>query len=217
MVFRLESELPPEAKALLQDFRLAVNCGIRAGLQARVSSRNALTKLAYRDFRSDFPNMYAKHSVCSFEVAASALKNYRRRCRNGATARTPYVKRLMMKAENQAYRLDREKGVIDLPIKARQHVALKLVVSQYHRKYLDDDSLSLGSVIVLPDRVIVAFRKENRKPCTPGSVVSLDTNERSLGGVFVTREASRPVKAAFPEWARCSSADGAWTGTSTQA
>jgi len=42
VVFRLDSELPPEAKLLLQDFRLAVNHGIRAGLQARVTSRNAL-------------------------------------------------------------------------------------------------------------------------------------------------------------------------------
>jgi len=96
VVFRLESELPPEAKLLLQDFRFAVNHGIRAGLQARVSSRNALSKLAYRGFRVDFPNMYAQHLVSSFEVAASALKNHRRRCRNGTEARVPYVRRLMM-------------------------------------------------------------------------------------------------------------------------
>ncbi|MBN1678062.1 MAG: transposase, partial [Candidatus Thermoplasmatota archaeon] len=199
VVFRLDSELPLEAKLLLQDFRLAVNHGIRAGLEARVSSRNALSKLAYRGFRSGFPNMYSQHLVSSFEVAASALKNHRRRCRNGTEARVPYVSRLMMKAENQAYKLDRENGVIDLPIKARQHVMLKLVVSRYHRRYLDNPSLSLGSLTVLPDRVIVAFRKEAHKPYAPRSVLSLDTNERSLDGVFVTREVTRSVKAAFPE------------------
>jgi putative transposase len=199
VVFRLGSELPPEAKALLVDFRLAVNCAIRAGLQARVTSRNALSRLVYRGFRSEFPNMYSQHLVSSFEVAASALKNYRRRCRNRVEARVPYVKRLMMKAENQAYKLDRGNGVIDLPIKAGLHVKLKLVVSQYHRRYLDDSSLSLGSLTVLPDKVIVAFRKGARKPYAPESVVSLDTNERSLDGVFVTHEATRPVKAAFPE------------------
>jgi putative transposase len=199
VVFQLDSELPPEAKALLHDFRLATNCAIRAGLQARVTSRNALAKVAYRDFRGDFPNMYAKHLVSSFEVAASALKNHRRRCRSGTEARIPYVSRLMMKAENQAYKLDREDGVIDLPIKARQHVKLRLVVSRYHRRYLDDSSLSLGSLIVLPDRVIVAFRKEAPKPYAPQSVLSLDTNERSLDGVLVTLEAARPIKASFPE------------------
>ncbi|MBN1677071.1 MAG: transposase [Candidatus Thermoplasmatota archaeon] len=76
VVFRLDSELPPEAKVLLQDFRLAVDCAIRAGLQARVTSRNALNKLAYRGFRGDFPNMYSQHLVSSFEVAAIQVRHH---------------------------------------------------------------------------------------------------------------------------------------------
>ena len=199
VVFRLESDLPPDAMLLLQDFRLAVNCAIRAGLHARVTSRNALCRMAYKDFRKDYPRMYAKHLVSSFEVAASALKNHRRRLRKGLAARVPYVRRLMMKAENQAYKLNREKGIVDLPIKAGCHVMLELVVSQYHRRYLDDESMSLGSLTVLPDRVIVAFRKEVPKPYSPQSVLSLDTNERSLDGVFVDQGSAAVVKASFPD------------------
>jgi putative transposase len=199
VVFRLESELPPEAKLLLQDFRLATNCAIRAGLQARVTSRNALNKLAYKNFRMDYPNMYAQHLVSSFEVAASALKNHRRRLRKGSTAKVPYIRRLMMKAENQAYKLDREKGTIDLPVKAGCHVMLKLVVSQYHRRYLDDSSLSVGSLTVLPDRVVVAFKKEAPRPYAPESALSLDTNERSLDGVLVDEGYASVVKASFPD------------------
>lgn len=63
-----------------------MNSAIRAGLQAHVSSRNALSKLAYRGFRDDFPNVYSQHLVSSFEAAASALKNCRRRCRTGSNA-----------------------------------------------------------------------------------------------------------------------------------
>jgi hypothetical protein len=59
VVFRLEGELPHEAKFLFEDFRLAVNNAIRAGLQARVTSRNALARLAYKDFRGEHPRMYA--------------------------------------------------------------------------------------------------------------------------------------------------------------
>src|SRR4030042_6401411 len=81
VVFQLESELPSEARFLLEDFRLAVNNAIRVGLQARVSSRNALTKLASKDFRKDHPKMYSQHLVSAFEVASSALKNHRRRLR----------------------------------------------------------------------------------------------------------------------------------------
>jgi putative transposase len=199
VVFYLDSELPSEVKFLLEDFRLAVNNAIRAGVQARATSRNALCKIAYNDFRAEHPGMYAKHLVSAFGVAGGVLKNHRRRFRKGVTSRIPYVKRLIMKAENQAYKLDRRSGIIDLPIRAGRHVELRFVVSQYHRKYLDDMSLSLGSLTVLPDRVIVAFRKDAPKQYTPDSVISLDTNERSLDGLFVDGDVANAVKADFPE------------------
>jgi len=125
VAFRLESNLPIEARFLLEEFRLAVNSAVQAGLRARVTSRNALTRLAYKDFRKEYPKMYAQHLVSAFEVAGSALKNHRRRVRKGDTGRTPYVRPLFMKAENQAYKLDRMEGVIDLPIRAGCHVVLK--------------------------------------------------------------------------------------------
>jgi hypothetical protein len=198
IVFYLESDLPSEAKFLLEDFRLAVNNAIRAGLQARVTSRNALVKIAYKDFREQHPRMYAQHLVSAFEVACGVLKNHRKRFWKGVTCRIPFVKRLMMKAENQAYKLDRGSGVVDLPIRAGCHVELRLIVSQYHRKYLDDITLSLGSLTVLPDRVIVAFRNDAPKPFVPESALSLDTNERSLDGVFVEGDVAKAVKAEFP-------------------
>jgi putative transposase len=199
VVFYLESDLPSEAKFLLEDFRLAVNNSIRAGLQARVTSRNALCKIAYKEFRQYHPRMYSQHLVSAFEMAGSVLKNHRKRVRKGVTCRIPYVKRLMMKAENQAYKLDRTSGIIDLPIMAGCHVKLRLVVSQYHRKYLDDMALSLGSLTVLPDRVIVAFRKNAPQQFVPASALSLDTNERSLDGVFVEGDGAKAIKADFPE------------------
>ena len=199
VVFYQESDLPSEGKFLLEDFRLAVNNAIRAGLQARVTSRNALSRLAYKDFREQHPRMYAQHLVSAFEVACGNLKNHRKRSRKCVTVRIPFVKRLMMKAENQAYKLDRRSGIIDLPIRAGCHVELRLIVSQYHRKYLDDMALSLGSLTVLPDRVIVTFRKDAPKPFVPESALSLDTNERSLDGVFVEGDVVKAVKAEFPD------------------
>ena len=199
VAFYLDGALPPEAGYLLQDFRLAVNEAIRAGLQSRATSKFALAKLAYKGFRQEHPRMYSQHLVSAFEVAASALKNYRRRIRHGTTTRVPYVKRLMMKAENQAYKLDREKGLIDLPITAGCHVFLKLIVSQYHRRYLEDLSLFLGSLTLLPDRVVIAFRKQPPRSLVPNAILSLDTNERSLDGVFVESSSATPVMVSFPD------------------
>jgi len=201
-VFYLDDHLAPEARFLMEDFRLATNGLIRAGLQARVTSRNALCKLVYKDSRVEYPGLYAKHLVSAFGVAAGILKSHRRRLRKFGTepvVRPPYVKRLMMKAENQAYKLDRKDGVIDLPVRAGLHVELKLVVSQYHRRYLDDEAWSLGSLTLLPDKVIVAFRRIPPKPYAPRSVLSLDTNERSLDGVFLREGSVVAVRAEFPD------------------
>ena len=197
VVFRLDSVLPADARFLLEDFRLAVNNAIRAGLQARVTSRNALSRLVYKDFREEHPKMYAQHLVSALGVATGILRNHRRVVRKGAARNTPYVRRLMMNAENQAYKLDRKSGVIDLPIRAGCHVRLGLVVSQYHRKYLDDNTLTLGSLTLLPDRVIIAFRKEAPLAYIPESALSLDTNERSLDGVFVKGDDGVVVKADY--------------------
>ncbi len=172
VVFRLDPDFPADARFLLNDFRLAVNGAIRAGFQARVTSRNALAKLAHRETREEHPKMYAKHIVSALGVATGILRNHRWLVRKGVAHNIPYVRRLMMRAGNQAYELDRENGVIDLPIRAGCHVKLNLVVSQYHRKYLDDTTLTLGSPTVLPDRVIIAFRKEAPNSYVPESAVS---------------------------------------------
>ena len=201
VAFPLTEPLPSEAIFLLQDFRLAVNNAIRFGIREGISSRNAFNKLAYKDFRVEFPQMLSQHLVSAFTVAGGVLKNYRKRQRAGRATRVPYVKRLMMKADNVTYRLDRENGVIELRIRTGCRVNVGLVVSQYHRKYLDDRTLSLGSLTLLPDRVLVCFRREPPKPYKPNAALSLDTNEGSLDGIFVKarRKKVRPIKVDFSD------------------
>jgi hypothetical protein len=57
LVLRMDDALPFEAKLLMEDFRLAVNRAVRAGLQARATSRHAIVKLLYKVFRQDHPGM----------------------------------------------------------------------------------------------------------------------------------------------------------------
>jgi len=192
VAFYIDGELSPEIKFLFEDFKSAVNKAIRVGLQSGVTSRYKLSKLAYTDLRSEH-QIYSQHIVSAIEIAASILKNYRHAIRKGKKLKIPYVKRLMMKAENQAYKLDRETGEVDLPIRAGKHTKLKLVVSDYHRKYLDNPAYSLGSLTLLPNRVIIAFRKYAPKPYTPISALSIDTNEGSLDGIFVKAKRNKSI------------------------
>ena len=70
-------------------------------------------------------------------------------------------------------------GVVDLPVRARCHVNLRLVLSDYHRRHLDDPSRSLGSLTLLPDRVIIAFRRFPPKPYAPEAALSSYVMHRS--------------------------------------
>ncbi len=73
VVFHIHGELPFEARMLMEDFRLAANCAIRAGLQAKVTSRNALVKLAYKDFRKSPPISYIPETVLSLDTNERSL------------------------------------------------------------------------------------------------------------------------------------------------
>jgi len=192
VVFRLkdsvhEIELPDKLVWLMKAFRLMVNEAVRAGLQLGITSRYAIRKAVYRGFRKDY-DVYSQYIPSACEVAGAILKNHRRRLRQGKKSKTPFVKRLCLKCENQTYRLDRETGLLDLPIRAREHITIQLNISPYHRKYLKDEKLSLGSLTICPDRIIVAFRKDRPLKAPVETVMAFDTNERSMDGIFVSND-----------------------------
>ena len=107
-----------------------------------------------------------------------------------------------MKTDRQRYSIDRSVGVVDLPIRAGLHVKLHLVMSDFSRKYLSDQSYKCASLNVFPDHVVIVVKKESPRTITPRSIISLDTNENSLNGIFTKDETSVGVRVEFPQVAR---------------
>src|SRR3972149_11477179 len=136
-------------------------------------------EVAYRTLSADH-DVYKQYIPSAFEVALGMLKGYRKRVRRGRHTDVPYLRRLMLKAENQSYRLDRETGRLRIPIRAGQQAFLDLPLSDWHRSLLGDASWSLGSLTVTPDRVIVTVRKATPEPYLPMAAIALGTNEDSL-------------------------------------
>jgi putative transposase len=182
-----QNKLPDEVFGLMKDFRLMVNETIRAGILNKVTSKFALCKIVYHGLRKDY-NVYSQYIPAACEVAGAILKNHRKRKRRDPKTGPPFVKRLYIKAENQTYKLDRKTGILRLPIRAREHVEIQLCMSKYHRKYLDDEALKLGSITICPDKIVIAFRKTEILKRPLEGVIALDTNERSLDGVLVTKD-----------------------------
>ena len=181
---------------LLAEFRLLVNESIRIALREDIRSRARLARAAYKDLSARHA-VYKQYIPSAFEVALAVLNAHRRRLKRKRRSSVPYMRRLMLKAENQSYWLDRETGRLRSPLRGTEGVQLHLTLSQWHRSILGDPSWSLGSLTVVPGKIIVVLRKEPPKPYEPRAVIALDTNEDSLDGVHASGDSSRLLRAPF--------------------
>ena len=122
-------DVPTSLLGLLAEFRLIVNKAIRIALREDIRSRVRLTRAAYRGL-SEEHHVYKQYIPSAFEVALAVLKVYRRLVRRGRRTAVPFMRRLLLKAENQSYRLDRTTGRLRIPIRRGEHVDLDLPLSE---------------------------------------------------------------------------------------
>jgi len=175
---------------LLAEFRLLVNESIRIALRGDHRSRARLSRAAYGDLSARH-FVHKQYIPSAFGVALAALKVYRRRIRMGKGTTTPFMRRLMLKAENQSYQFDRETGRLRIPLRGREGVQLHLTLSDWHRSFLSDPSWGLGSLTVVPGKIIIVVRKETPKPYRAKAAIALDTNEDSLDGIVAAGDINR--------------------------
>jgi len=181
---------------LLKEFRLVVNKSIRVAQVHDIRSRARLAKFAYHSLSQEHA-IHKKYIPSAFEVALGVLKVHRRRLRRGLKTSVPFVRKPMLKAENQSYWLDRETGRLRIPIRGTEGIQLHLPLSDWHRSFLLDPSWALGSLTVVPGRVLIVVRKAAPLSCPPQSTIALDTNEDSLDGVFARGNEARLVRMLF--------------------
>ncbi len=181
---------------VLSEFRLLVNESIRIALKEDIRSRARLVRAGYQVL-SRGHTVYKQYIPSAFEVALALLKAHRRRLRKRKRSCVPYMRRLMLKAENQSYKLDRETGRLRIPIRGTEGVQLHLHLSEWHRSFLSDSAWALGSLTVVPGKVIVVVRREAPQAYKPEGAIALDTNEDSLDGVVVSDEVVAPTSLPF--------------------
>src|SRR5436309_10193105 len=192
----LVGKVPPPLLGLLGEFRLIVNKSIRIALREDIRSRVRLARVAYGGLSADH-DVYKQYIPSAFEVALGVLKAHRRRMRRGKRSSVPFIRRLMLKAENQSYRLDRETGRLRIPIRGTEGVQLRLPLSEWHRSFLQDPTWGLGSLTVIPGKIVLVVRKDAPRTYEPEGAIALDTNEDSLDGVVASGELVLPTVLPF--------------------
>lgn len=195
LAFRVDWE-SSELDWLFSEFRLITNKSIRIALREKVASRARLSKIAYGTLSNEH-SIYKAYINSAFEMALGALKAYRRRLRSGRVASPPFVRRPVLKMDNQSYRLNRETGRLRIPVRGTHGVQFDLPLSRWHRSFLADGSWVLGALTMVPGRVLVSIRKEPPVAYGPSSALALDTNEDSLDGVWAYADAARLLSASL--------------------
>src|SRR3989442_12766040 len=175
LYWKLVFEIPwtePKLDWLLKEFRLIVNKSIRVALEQRLHSRMRLARVAYAGFGREH-NIYKQYIPSAFDFALRILKTYRRRLKQGKTASVPYVRKPVLVAENQSYRLDRATGRVGIPIPGTEGGQLGLPLSEGHRAILEEPGLGLGSFIGVPGGGGLAVRRTFPRGYEPVLAISL--------------------------------------------
>jgi len=189
--FGIEENERKKVKKLLEDFRDMINFCIEKAIELNITSYYNLRKAIYKDFKERFG--YAAHychSAC--RIAASILKNWRRRCRRGEASweKPPEAKRLFARLEKCLFRLDRQ-GKLEITLKEGEYLTLDLIVHDYQRKFLSSDK-NYGEIILKENGVFIPFKEEVEIKKTKGLLI-FDTNETNLTGLLITENEVKTI------------------------
>jgi len=132
--------------------------------------------------------LHTHYTLSACEVACAVVKNRGRR-------KNPYIKKPMLKLDNQTYRV--EGGIVRIPVQPRRFIKIPLRCGEYKRRFLEDPTLKRGSITMIASTVVIAFSKAAEVMRLLG-IVGLDVNETSIDGATSNGEVfTNPTKAIY--------------------
>jgi len=195
LVCSLSQPLSPPVLALLADFRLMVNRGVREALEKGLTAQGLLTKFSQglaRELR-----VHGAHARTAMDTALSLDAGHRRRLRKGSRTHVPYVRTPFLVADDATFHLTPDTGHLRLSLRNGEWAGLDLRLSDWHRSVL-----AAGRVKQLrlnAHRAVLVLEKDAPEPYSPRAILALDTNERSLDGVLLEPELAAPVVVPYPD------------------
>jgi putative transposase len=195
LVCDLAEPLSPPVLALLGDFRLMVNRGVREALEKGLTAQGSLVKFSQglaRELR-----VHGSHARIAMDTALSLDAGHRRRLRKGTRALVPYVRTPFLVADDATFHLNDDTGHLRLSLRSGEWAGLDLRLSDWHRSVLA--SRRIKQLRLNAHRAVLVLELDAPGPYSPLAVLALDTNERSLDGVLVESELAVPVVLPYPD------------------
>jgi hypothetical protein len=181
LVCNLAAPLPAPILALLSDFRLMVNRGVREALEKGLTVQGSLTKFSQglaRELR-----LNGAHARTATETALSLDAGHRRRLRKGTRAHIPYVRTPFLVADDKTFHLNPDTGHLRLSLRNSEWAGFDLRLSDWHRSVLA--TRRIKQLRLNANRAVLVLEVDTSEAYSPRAVLALDTNERSLDGVLL--------------------------------
>ena len=197
LVTPLASPLPISILALLSDYRVLTNEILRESLRTGHTSIGSLDRFA-RD-RALHHRLTCDHAVAAASIALSLARTHRRRLRQGKTSTPPWIRQAFLRTGTKTFHLDRETGLVRLSLRRCVWASFTLELSSYHRTRLCAPNVVLKQLHLTERSAVLIFETPIPDLYRPSALIALDTNERSLDGVTVSRSALTPARVRFEE------------------
>jgi len=189
LVCDLSEPLSKPILALLAEFRLMVNRGVREALETGRTAKGSLTKFSRTLARER--RVHGAHAITAVETALSLAAGHRRRLRRNPRVHVPYVRTPFLTADDATFHLNVDTGHLRLSLRNSEWAGLDLRLSDWHRRVLAGRRVK--QLRLNENRAVLVFERDAPDPYEPQAVLALDTNERTLDGVLVEPELTKPV------------------------
>jgi putative transposase len=172
-----------------------VHRGVREALEKGLTAQGSLRKFSQGLARELRVN--GAHARTAMDMALSLDAGHRRRVRLGKRPHVPYVRTPFLIADDLTFHLYPDTGHLGLSLRNGEWAGIYLRLSDWHRSVLA--CRRIKQLRLNANLAVLVLEVEVPKPYRPQALLALDTNERSLDGVLVEPELSKPVVVPFPD------------------
>jgi len=197
---RFGIERSEELARLIDQLVILVNWCIQKCLENNVTSRAALHKVAYQDFKNDF-DLATHYFHSAGIIATQVLRSWRKLCRKKRASwdKPPVFTKRHIRLESCLFKFDGK--AIRLTIRAGEHLWIPLKIFDYQAEQIqlwEQGEASIGETTFSDDHVLVPF-KYNIDLEEPKALAGIDTNEESMDIVVLNKDGAKSISISTKE------------------
>lgn len=197
---RFGIESTKELSELIDQLVILVNWCIQKCIENNITSRAALHKVAYQDFKNEF-DLASHYFHSAGMIATQVLRSWRKLCRKHKASwdKPPVFTKRHIRLEGCLTKFDGES--IRLTIRAGEYLWIPLKIFDYQKEQIEllkQGKASIGEITISDDHVLIPFKHEIELN-EPRAIAGIDMNEESADIAILNNEGAKSISVSTKE------------------